>query len=81
MDFTTHIIRLADTYCQHTGRSHARVATLAYDQGMFFDRLRKGRTCTIATYGKVVQWFSNNWPEDLEWPDDIPRPKPESEAA
>lgn len=25
---------------------------------------------------KALQWFSDNWPLNLEWPSDIPRPVP-----
>ncbi len=27
------------------------------------------------------QWFSDNWPVDLDWPSDIERPEPRKEAA
>lgn len=29
------------------------------------------------TYDRAVQAFSNNWPEGVEWPDDIVRPEPQ----
>ncbi|WP_146193168.1 hypothetical protein [Maritimibacter sp. 55A14] len=40
-----------------------------------FQRLRDGHGTTIRTYNKVLQWFSDHWPEDLDWPSDIPRPR------
>ena len=30
-----------------------------------------------ATYDRVIQVFSNDWPADLPWPPDIPRPAPQ----
>ena len=50
----------------------------------FFPQLTEGRTCTLRIYCRVIQWFSDNWPADLAWPSDIPRPAPtrkEEEAA
>ena len=38
-------------------------------------RLEKGRV-TVATIRKIEQWLSDHWPDDLDWPIDIPRPAP-----
>ncbi|MBK5945957.1 hypothetical protein CCR83_05685 [Rhodobacter veldkampii DSM 11550] len=41
-----------------------------------------GASCTLRKAAAVVQWFSDRWPSDLEWPRDIPRPpKSKKEAA
>ncbi|WP_425152873.1 hypothetical protein [Candidatus Palauibacter sp.] len=37
--------------------------------------MKTGRV-TVRTVHRVVQWLSDNWPEGLEWPADIPRPEP-----
>ena len=42
----------------------------------FFTRLHDGMGCTVKTYSRVLQWFSDHWPPDLAWPTSIPRPKP-----
>ena len=70
------LISLADTYAHHYGVTHWAVSYRALGKGDFFVRLTAGRECTIRTYNKVLQWFSNNWPLDLPWPADIPRPDP-----
>lgn len=42
--------------------------------------LRRG--CTVRTFDRVLTWFNQHWPGDLEWPRDIPRPpKSKKEAA
>lgn len=48
----------------------------------FFRRIAAGENFTARTFDKVVQWFSDNWPDDpaCEWPKDLPRPA-QSEAA
>ena len=42
-----------------------------------------GHSCTVHTYTRTLQWFSDHWPADLEWPADIsrPAPSPDSPAA
>lgn len=41
----------------------------------FADRLDDGRVF-VATIRKAEQWLSDHWPDDLDWPPDIPRPTP-----
>ena len=43
------------------------------------ERLASGRV-TVATVRRVEQWLSDNWPDDLDWPADIPRPAPRREG-
>ena len=58
--------------------SHWQLGLRAVGSAKFFrdlkNRNRKG--CTIETYSRALQWFSDHWPADLPWPEDIPRPKP-----
>lgn len=76
------LVALADAFASHANVSHWRVSYLARGDGQFFDRLRKGKTCTIKTATTVLAWFDQNWPSDLDWPRDIPRPhKSKKEAA
>ncbi len=42
----------------------------------FFRRIEQGENFTVKTFDKVVQWFSDHWPSDANWPADIPRPEP-----
>lgn len=71
MDYRTQLLALAETYGAATGRSMARVATLAVNQGAFFDRLRNGSSCSVDTYLAVKAWFAENWPADATWPEGV----------
>lgn len=51
------------------------LGTYAADHGEFFKRFAQGRV-TIRRAEAILQWLSNSWPGDLEWPPDIPRPEP-----
>lgn len=69
-----HLTILAEAFAKHTDRSEATVSNLVVSHARLFKRLRDGKGCSVATYNNVMAWFSKNWPEDLEWPSDIPRP-------
>ena len=67
---------LARAYCKSTRLSEARIADLSTGNPYFYARLRGGRGCTIKTYRRAITWFSDNWPDGLEWPPDVSRPAP-----
>lgn len=69
-----NLVDLCDAYADHLNITHWRVAFLARGDGSFFKRLKEGRTCTLKTSRMVIQWFSDHYPEDLEWPEEIQRP-------
>lgn len=76
------IMDLAETYSAHTGRKLSTLGAYTVNDGKFFDRLEGGGSCTLKTAARVVRWFSETWPDDLEWPRHIPRPpKSKKEAA
>jgi len=70
------LVQLAQTYSLRVHLSLSRIGFLAANDGKFFGRLANGKTCTLRTSDRVLQWFSNHWPVDLAWPPDIPRPLP-----
>ncbi|WP_304616945.1 hypothetical protein [Paracoccus sp. (in: a-proteobacteria)] len=77
------VLKLAVLYAGHSGLKLSTVSTYAAGDGKFFGSLQSGVAgCTFRRVGKVTAWFSDNWPSDLEWPRDIPRPsKPKSREA
>lgn len=79
---TEMLVRLAKAYGAHKGLTIATVSTYAANDGKLFRRMSEdGAGCTLRTAQRVVSWFSGNWPDDLEWPSDIPRPPKSTEAA
>lgn len=75
------LITLAETYADHKGLAISTVSTYAAGDGKFFGKLKGRSSCTLKTAETVVQWFSNHWPADLEWPCSIARPKPAKKEA
>lgn len=76
-----HIITLAESFARHIDRKEATISNRIVGHARLFKRLRDGGGCTVETALIAVQWFSDNWPTDLEWPRDIDRPKRSKEAA
>ena len=73
MEPTDELLVLARTLAAHRGISLARLATIVANDGRFFTQIETGRSPTIRTYRKASGWFSEHWPEDLVWPDGVPR--------
>lgn len=83
MDMKHTLLTLADTMASHLGVTHFAISMRALSKGDFFKKLRQpGAGCHIRTAEKLVRWFDENWPEDLEWPSDVRRPNwPRQEVA
>ena len=75
------IIRLVDTYRRHATGAESTIARLASGSGATIARLRRGADITTRRAARIIQWLSDHWPPDAEWPADIPRPPPRRDAA
>ncbi len=77
MKCTHHdIVALMQGFAVNTGRAVSTVSRLASGSGATFNRLQRGHDLTTRRAARVTQYFSDNWPSGLAWPDDIPRPAP-----
>jgi hypothetical protein len=79
---TLTLVSLAEAYGKHCNLKLSSVSTYATGGGTFFRNLKAGTAgCTLKTAATVLQWFADNWPDDLEWPRDIARPAKTKKAA
>lgn len=69
-----HLVHLLDAYTAHTNLKPSTVGVYTVNDGAFFPRLKGGGDCGTRTFHRVLVWFDQNWPEDLEWPREIERP-------
>lgn len=77
-----HLLKLAEAYRSHVGLSLSTVSSYAANDGKLFRRFAEdGAGCTVRRANALVQWFSDHWPEDLEWPKGIDRPAKTKGAA
>lgn len=73
------LLALANGYAAARGYALSTVGKQAAGDARFFERLRDGdASWTARKYDQVVGWFSVNWPDGTEWPDEVPRPAPEA---
>ncbi|WP_323763295.1 MULTISPECIES: hypothetical protein [Roseobacteraceae] len=71
----SNLVTLVDTYRSAVNRSEATVSNkVTGSHARLFQRARANLGCTLKTYTEALQWFSDNWPADLEWPQGIERP-------
>ena len=71
-----HIVLLARAYAKRRGLAISSVSLAAAKQGLLVNRLINGKDITVGRARRIIQWFADNWPADLHWPTDIPRPEP-----
>ena len=69
-----HIITISERLADFQGRSLATISNKCVGHARLFTRLKSGHGCNVKTFKIAMAWLSNHWPEDLEWPSDIPRP-------
>ena len=73
------ILRLANRYATARQIATSTLAREATGSSTWFERCVTGRV-TIRSATAVVQWLSDHWPRELEWPVDIVRPESGSGA-
>ncbi|OWV94245.1 hypothetical protein ATY81_12395 [Rhizobium sp. R72] len=83
MTLREQIITLADTYAEASGIGRKRMSTIVFNRGAKLDDIVDGGDLATGTFERALQWFSDNWPEGVAWPDagPLPRPEPTKEAA
>lgn len=69
------LLELGTLYANHNGLKLQTVSSYA-GLGRAFDRLSGGHSVTLRTARRIIQWFSDRWPDDLEWPEGLVRPAP-----
>lgn len=60
-------------------RSPHTVGRWVDGDGMLYARLKRGHDITTRRAARIAQWFSDHWPDGLDWPADIPRPAPQTD--
>lgn len=56
-DLTAELLRATADFCERTGMSRARLATIVINDGKFFDRIERGGGLTVKTYERFMAHF------------------------
>ena len=75
------IIKLVRLYAKGYGLSESYSARILTGSGDTVNRIKSGMSLTARRSEAIAQKASNNWPSDLAWPADIPRPAPNNTEA
>ena len=73
-----HLLILAKRYGSAKALSLNTVSLYSAGQGRLMERLRAGCGITVRRRYKILQWFSDRWPAELPWPEEVPRPPQDS---
>jgi len=69
------LLTLARLYTAHHGISLRQLGRRALQGNhKFFARLEAGDGVNTKSIARAGIWLVENWPPELAWPDDIPRP-------
>lgn len=74
-DTAGRLVTLMDRFAKHSGLSVSTVSRHATGSGDTVARLQRGGTITIKRFDRAVRFLSDNWPDSLAWPADVPRPR------
>lgn len=80
MRLKDQLLAVSTAYATAINRSVARVSTIVFGAGNAISRLHEGADMGSERIHDGLQWFSDHWPSDTEWPADIPRPVRQPQA-
>lgn len=71
-----HLTTLCEQLAAYDRVTHWTISMRFFGKGDFFQKLSAKRDIRTATYEAALQKFTDTWPEDLAWPEGVPRPAP-----
>ncbi|RCL03073.1 MAG: hypothetical protein JSC189_000400 [Candidatus Tokpelaia sp. JSC189] len=70
----SHLLKIIDVYRSSTGLADSSISTYVFNDGKKIRDLRKGAEISVRRFNNAFHWFSDHWPCDVEWPDEVERP-------
>lgn len=77
MTLRQQLLTVADSFVAHTGRARSTLSNRIFTDGGRLDGIAAGKDLKTRSFERAMEWFSTNWPRDLDWPDGIDRPAAE----
>ncbi|HUO54932.1 MAG TPA: hypothetical protein VMU18_09335 [Rhodoblastus sp.] len=75
MDYIADLLRVIDVYRSAAGVTDSTLSTRIFNEGMKVKRLRAGADMNTRRVVVALRWLSSHWPEGVEWPEDVRRPR------
>ena len=67
--------KITELYVEATGRSLAGLSIAVGLNDKFFANVVRGKGVHMSSADQSLEWFSEHWPEGVEWPREIMRPR------
>lgn len=74
------LLTVARRYAENEEIPLSTVSSRVFNDGKKFRTLEEGAGITVGRLEDAMRWFSERWPEDCDWPSDVPRPSCEARA-
>jgi hypothetical protein len=75
MSSTEALLAVARIYADRKRLKFSTVSSHALRDGKKLLAIEAGKAgITVERLERTMQWFSDNWPIDAPWPEDVPRP-------
>lgn len=75
---TEQLLALSQSYCALRGISERTASGRIFKDSRTILRVKEGGSLTLKNFEKAVLWFSENWPDNSDWPDFIERTHPKT---
>lgn len=69
-----NIVTLSRIYADAHGISLKTVSSRVFSDQKKIAAIENGKDITIGRFNDALLWFSEKWPEGVDWPQGIPRP-------
>lgn len=73
---TAELLLLARAYANAHSVSFTTISSRVFNDGKKLDAIAGGADLYSSRLNRAIQWFSDNWPADLPWPEGLTRPAP-----
>lgn len=70
------ILTTAEAMRVATGLDEKRLSGRVFNDRAKLFALRNGADLTTGRFESAMKWFSDNWPENVPWPENVERPTP-----
>lgn len=81
MDAIQRLLTVARAYMAHENLAPVTLSWRVFGDTKKLAALESGADIQTGRHAKAMQWFSDNWPAELPWPEGITRPEPAQRQA
>lgn len=71
---TADLLVLARAYAAAENVGFTTISSRVFNDGKKLDAIASGADIYSGRLNRAFQWFSDNWPADLPWPEGLARP-------